>query len=80
MIRASVRNHVSTIPNGINGSKRWKCKASPVTVSPSSLNSLLLLVYENPTPTGDSRNSKLAATERACIYIGHNHHPCLFAN
>lgn len=40
----------------------------PVTVSPSCWISLLVFVYENPTPTGDSKNKRLAA-KRWSIFL-----------
>lgn len=36
----------------------------PVTSSPSISISELVFVYENPTPTGVSKNNKFASTDR----------------
>lgn len=35
----------------------------PVILSPSCCRSELVLVYEKPTPTGDSRNIRLASAD-----------------
>lgn len=45
----------------------------PVIVSPSCWISLLVLVYENPTPTGDSKNKRLAAKRSMIMIIVSTH-------